>query len=575
MRAANDIVDLIGSYLQLKRAGSSWKGLCPFHNEKSPSFHVTPSKQMFYCFGCGAGGSVFRFVQDYEGIDFPAAVRRLAAKSGIVIEEETDEDRERRGDRDRLLALHRAAAEWYHANLTRRKSGAVAREYLKGRGIGSEVATRWKLGYAPDGWDGLTRWAAGEGYGEGEMLRAGLVAKRDGGGAYDRFRNRVMFPIYSDYGEVIAFSGRTLGDDPAKYVNSPETPIFTKGRVLFGLHQTKRAILDADEAVVCEGQVDCIAAFEAGVTNVIAPQGTAFTEQQARLVRQFAGTAVLCFDSDGAGRKAVDRSLPALLAKGVAVRVARMPAGEDPDSLIRRDGVEAFRERIGAARDYFEEAVELGLAEDSSPRGRAEIAGRLAVFLKSIEDLALREALGNRIRARLEISAEAFSSILRSARVDGGGAKVEEAAPNIEVVVLSESARLLCRVAIASPAARAWLRDCPALAGSHGEQYRLVDRLVDSELALETAAGLAAFGGTLDGPEERALSGLNLDHLPADPVRAAKEAWAGLEARRLRERIAALQARMRAPGRSMAEVAEIHKQVLDLQNELSQVTRPF
>ncbi len=492
-----------------------------------------------------------------------------------MIEEETEEDKERRGERDRMLALHREVAGWYHANLTRRRSGAVAREYLKGRGIGLEVATRWMLGFAPDGWDGLTQWAVGEGYAEGELARAGLVAQRDGGGVYDRFRNRLMFPIYSDYGEVIAFSGRTLGDDPAKYVNSPETPIFTKGRVLFGLHQTKRAILDADEAVVCEGQVDCIAAFEAGVTNVIAPQGTAFTEQQARLVRQFAGTAVLCFDSDAAGRKAVDRSLPALLAKGVAVKVARMPAGEDPDSLIQKEGVEAFRGRIAEARDYFEEAVDLGLKEDSSPRGRAEIAGRLAIFLKSIGDPALREALGNRIRARLEIGAEAWVSLVKAARVDGGGARVEEAERKIELLVLPEAARLLCRVAVASPEARVWLRERPVLAGAYGEEFGLVDRLVDSDLALETAAGLAAFCGTLDGPEERLLSSLSLVHLPEDPVRAAKEAWAGLEARRLRVRIAALQARMRTPGRSMAEVGEIHKQVLDLQEELSQVTRPF
>jgi DNA primase len=549
--------------------------LCPFHNEKTPSFHVTPSKQMFHCFGCGAGGTVFRFVQDYEGIDFPAAVRRLAARGGIVIEEETEEDKERRGERDRMLALHRAVAGWYHANLTRRKSGAVARDYLKGRGIGSDVATRWMLGFAPDGWDGLTQWAVGEGYGEGELARAGLVAQRDGGGVYDRFRNRVMFPIYSDYGEVIAFSGRTLGDDPAKYVNSPETPIFTKGRVLFGLHQTKRAILDADEAVVCEGQVDCIAAFEAGVENVIAPQGTAFTEQQARLVRQFAGTAVLCFDSDAAGRKAVDRSLPALLAKGVAVKVARMPAGEDPDSLIQKEGVEAFRERIAGARDYFEEAVDLGLGEDSSPRGRAEIAGRLAAFLKSIGDPALREALGNRIRARLEIGTEAWVALMKAARVEGGGVRVEEAERTVEVLVLPEAARLLCRVAVASPEARVWLRERPVLAAAYGEEFGLVDRLVDSDLALETAAGLAAFGGTLDGPEERLLSSLSLVHLPEDPVRAAKEAWAGLEARRLKKRIAALQARMRAPGRSLAEVGEIHKQVLDLQEELTQVARLF
>ncbi len=574
VRAANDIVDLVGSYLQLKRAGTSYRGLCPFHNEKTPSFHVNPGRQSFHCFGCGAGGSAFRFVMDYEGIDFVAAVRKLAQRGGIIIEEETEEDKERRGERDRMLGLHRAVAEWFHANLMRRKIGAAAREYLKGRGIGSEVAVGWMLGYAPDSWDGLTGWAVDQGYREGELARAGLVAQRDGGGVYDRFRNRVMFPIHSDYGEVIAFSGRTLGDDPAKYVNSPETPIFTKGRVLFGLHKTKRAILDADEAVVCEGQVDLIAAFEAGVTNVIAPQGTAFTDHQARLVRQFAKSAVLCFDSDAAGQKAVERSLPSLLGKGVAVRVARMPKGEDPDSLIQKEGVEAFRKRIAEARDYFEEALELGISSDGSPRGRADLAGRLAIFLKAIPDAGLREALGNRIRTRLEISPPVFESIINAAKVEKEEAKPEDRRA-VEVLRLPESIRMLCGYAIVSVEARAWLREQPKLSATFGPQYEFVDRLVASEEALEQPGRLAAFGSQLEPAEERFVVTLPLNRLGGDPVQAVKDAWHGLMVALLPGKIAALQARAREPGRPIAELDRILKEVLDLQGALSQVVRPF
>ncbi|MGC1481447.1 MAG: DNA primase [Chthoniobacterales bacterium] len=574
VRAANDIVDLIGSYLQLKRAGTSWKGLCPFHNEKTPSFHVNPGRQNFHCFGCGAGGSVFGFVMDYEGIDYVAAVRKLAQRAGIIIEDETEEDRERRGERDRMLGLHKAVAEWFHANLMRRRIGEAAREYLAGRGIGSEVATRWTLGFAPDSWDGLAGWALDQGYREGELARAGLVAQRDGGGVYDRFRNRVIFPIHSDYGEVIAFSGRTLGDDSAKYVNSPETPIFTKGRVLFGLHQTKRAILSADEAVVCEGQVDLIAAFEAGVTNAIAPQGTAFTDQQARLVRQFAKAVVLCFDSDAAGQKAVERSLPSLLGKGVAVRVARMPVGEDPDSLIQKEGVGAFRKRIAGARDYFEEALELGLTADGSPGGRAELAGRLAIFLKSIPDAGLREALGNRIRTRLEISPAAFESILRAARSERVEARGEEAT-SVEVLRLPEGIRMLCGYAIVSVEAREWLRGQPRLSETFGEHYEFVDRVVDCEEALENPGVLAAFGSRLDRAEERFLVTLELERLKADPVRAVQDAWHGLMMSMLPEKIARLQARAKEPGRSIQEIDGILKEVLDLQKALSQVVRPF
>jgi len=218
--AANDIVDVIGSYMQLKRAGSSWRALCPFHQEKTPSFHVTPAKQAYHCFGCGAGGSVFRFVMDYEHVDFPEAVRRLARRAGITVADESPQDVAARGERERLLKLHREAAVWFHANLSKRAIGAVARDYLAGRGIPSEVARRWELGFAPDGWEECIGWAEAAGFSCAELLRSGLVGERDGS-IYDRFRNRLMFPIRNDYGEVVAFSGRTLGGDPAKYVNSP------------------------------------------------------------------------------------------------------------------------------------------------------------------------------------------------------------------------------------------------------------------------------------------------------------------------------------------------------------------
>src|SRR6059036_1553123 len=369
--AANDIVEVIGSYFPLKRAGANFKALCPFHQERTPSFMVSPSRQTFHCFGCGVGGSVFRFVMDYEHVDFPSAVRKLAARCGITIVEKrgaADEERQYETRRT-LLKLHAEAAEWFHENLVKREVGEPARKYLKQRGITAEIAKRWQLGYAPDEWEAFGSWARERGYDVRGLIASGLVKTKDEADSdqnqisnlkpqtsYDRFRGRIMFPIHNDVGEVIAFSGRLLKDEEgaAKYLNSPETPLFRKGNVLFGLHKTKRALIEADCAIVCEGQIDLISLFEAGITNVVAPQGTAFTENQARILKRFVDEVVLCFDSDAAGTKAAERSLEALLENNFIVRVVELPPGEDPDSLVRRDGKEQFDERVANARDFFD-----------------------------------------------------------------------------------------------------------------------------------------------------------------------------------------------------------------------------
>jgi DNA primase len=568
--AASDIVGVIGEYLQLRRAGTSMKGLCPFHNEKTPSFHVNPARQTFKCFGCGAGGTVFGFIMDYEQVDFPAAVRKLAARAGIPIAEESEDDERQRGERDRLLTLHREAAAWFHENLMRQRFAAHAREYLKGRGINGEIAARWKLGFAPDSWDALGDCLRERGYTAEEIRRSGLVIVKEGSSQfYDRFRNRVMFPICNDYGEVVAFSGRTLGDDPAKYVNSPETPLFTKGRVLFGLDKSKRAILAANEAVVCEGQLDLISAFEAGVQNVTAPQGTAFTGQQARLLRRFAESVVLCFDSDTAGRKAVERSLPALLSVGLAVRVARVPAGEDPDSLVRKQGAEALRAVVAEARDFFDDALDEELTPGATPQRRAALARKIAAFVKIIADPALREAVTTRMRARLELTDAAFSALVKEAKLPDPDREEESVAPEVAAEIeLPEAARLLCRLAILSPEVREWMRARPEPATTFGPAYALVDRLLSADAPLEEPAGFAAFSAMLPRAEERALVRLRLGSKPENAPQRAADTWAGLLRQKLSGEITALQARQRLPGLSVEEVASLHKQILDLQKRL-------
>src|SRR5256886_1762076 len=363
---------------------------------------------------------------EYAQVDLPAAVRKLAARAGMSIVEqrgEADEDRQYE-TRRKLLKLHAEAEEWFHENLTKREIGEPARKYLKQRGITGEIAKRWQLGYAPDEWDAFGSWARGQGYDARELVASGLIKTKDDDqtsnlnprNSYDRFRGRIMFPICNDVGEVIAFSGRLLKEEEgaAKYLNSPETPLFRKGNILFGLHKSKRALIEANCAIVCEGQLDLISLFEAGITNVVAPQGTAFTENQARILKRFADEVVLCFDADAAGAKAAERSLDALLENDFIIRVVQLPPGEVPDSLVRRDGQEQFENRVASAQDFFDYWIEreMEAADVSSLGAKMQVARRLAETVSRVHDPLMRGEVVNRASARLGVSPADFGTLL-------------------------------------------------------------------------------------------------------------------------------------------------------------------
>lgn len=584
---ANDIVEIVSSYFPLKRAGSTFKALCPFHREKSPSFTVNPQRQTFKCFGCGAGGSVFRFVMDYEHLDFASAVRRLAQRANIpVLEEAGTPGTEKRHElRQRLLALHVEAAAWFHHNLLKTPSAQAARDYLKSRGFTGKVAAAWQLGYAPDSWDDLLAMLREKGFSADEIKQSGLTSSKDedrsDSHAYSRFRDRIMFPIRNDFGEVIAFSGRVLDPEArtAKYVNSPETPIFTKGRVLYGLDKSKRALIESKSAIVCEGQLDLIRAFEAGVENVIAPQGTAFTTEQGRVLQRFVETVILCFDSDQAGQKAVARSLPALLSHGLEVRVARLPEGEDPDSLIRRQGPAAFREVVDSAKNFFDHALDLLSAKGrlDDPAGKSEAARRLGPHVALINDRVLLEATANKICARLGITAAAFAPHLRSAPHRVTEPETSEGSPVSEQVELSEGIRQLCRLAILHPEVKAWLAGQgappPAELGSGGT---ILARILQSNLPLHETASRIAFVSGLPPAEEATIMHLDLDHPPTTPLPVAQNHWFGLAAIALRETRDAAVLQLRQPGVSSEERQRIQhlatsysKMILDFQARIA------
>ncbi|MGE3308805.1 MAG: DNA primase [Limisphaerales bacterium] len=398
IRAASDIVEIIQSYLPLRRAGGNFVALCPFHNEKTPSFHVSPARQMYHCFGCHKSGDVFRFVQDYENVSFPEALRRLAQRAGITIEfDETPAQRDDRAAKDLLRSIHEEITRRWQQALSHDASGQIARDYLAKRGVAPEAVARFRLGYAPDTWDDTVNWARSKGWNPSVVEQAGLIVARDandrGRGYYDRFRGRLMFPICDEQGRVVAFSGRILAGDEkvAKYLNSPETPIFTKSRTLYGLDKARRAILDTGTVLVCEGQLDLIASHMAGVENMVAPQGTALTAEHLRILRRYAKEAVLCFDSDNAGQKATARILDELVGGGISLRVVTLPTPHDPDSFIKEHGGEAFRQLVAGARDFFDFYLDFLCRRNDarSDRGQLAVLEAMALALVKTDNEAL------------------------------------------------------------------------------------------------------------------------------------------------------------------------------------------
>jgi DNA primase len=581
--AANDIVEVIGSYFPLKRAGTTFKALCPFHQEKTPSFTVSPQRQTFHCFGCGVGGSVFRFVMDYEHLDFPAAVRKLAARAGIPVIEERGsggEDDRQHETRRTLLQLHAEAAEWFHENLVKSKIGTQAREYLKKRGIDRRIANDWQLGFAPESWDAFMTWAVERGYRRPQILQSGLIKPRDetrpDGEVYDRFRGRIMFPIHNDVGEVIAFSGRVLEKESegAKYLNSPETPLFRKGHVLFGLHKTKRGLIEANCAIVCEGQLDLITVFEAGITNVVAPQGTAFTENQARILKRYVSEVVLCFDADTAGQKAAERSLDALLQNNLVVRVAEMPAGEDPDSMIRHKGKEEFEKRVASARDFFDSWIEHETASTDldSLGAKMQLARKLAETVARVQDPLMRGEVANKVTARLGVARSDFERLLTKPRRERVSADDESGA--IMTPVPRHEVGLLCLLALRDSEAREFL-----LAQNWREllaqtpDAEILGRILGSDLRSDDPASINAFMAGLSTGDEALVASWLLQKMPPNGLEVARGWWSGLRQATLRRQLQIAEGRMKLPKLTTGEAVNLQKQILDLTEQLRELSQ--
>ncbi|MDP9324308.1 MAG: DNA primase, partial [Acidobacteriota bacterium] len=407
--------------VQLRRSGTAWKGLCPFHGEKTPSFQVNGDKGFFHCFGCGVGGDAIKFVELFDKVTFPEAVRQLAARAGLAVPEPEDssQDAEGQRDRDSLLKAHEVAAGWFREQLET-PAGAPARRQLKDRGLTDETIERIGAGYAPASREALKARLLKEGFPLALLLRSGLALQRDEGTVVDRFRNRLIIPIHRDNGAIVAFGGRAMeeGQQP-KYLNSPETPIYVKGRTLYGLHLSKAAIARAKHAVMVEGYFDFAQAYQAGITNVVASSGTALTSAQAKLLKRFASKVVLSFDPDAAGQGAAARSSELLVAEGFQVNVATLPSGDDPDNFIRKAGGPAYQEKLRHSRPYLEHLLDRASAghDFSKDESRREFLNAMLAVAARIPDAAARDQFADRLAHKARITEEVVRTEIRKAAV--------------------------------------------------------------------------------------------------------------------------------------------------------------
>ena len=468
IRARVDLVDLVGAVVPLKRAGERWKGLCPFHQEKTPSFTVNPRLGIFHCFGCGAGGDAFEFLKRHDRLDFPEAVRLLAERTGVALPTRED-TRAEPGAREALYRLLDWAARQYETWLWERGDAERARRYLVERGIATDVARGFRLGYAPEGWDALLGAARQAGFAAETLLGAGLVLPRQtGSGHYDRFRGRLIFPIADSQGRVIGFGGRALAGEEPKYLNSPETTLYQKGQTLYALHLAREVMTGSHRALLVEGYIDCLMAHQAGIRDTVAVLGTALTPHHLNLLHRYADEAILFFDADRAGVEAarraeellersadphwwaLDRKPDTLARRGLRLKVATLPAGHDPDTFLRQAGREAFEACCAAARSLLLYALDRIFAEEETTtlRGKVTSTARIARMLSKVHDADEALALGREAARRLGI--DPSDLWLQAGRLESAARPLTSTGPPVEPPLASferDLVQLLLQVA--------------------------------------------------------------------------------------------------------------------------------
>ena len=431
-----DIVRVVQDYVQLKKKGANWMACCPFHKEKTPSFSVSPTKDIFYCFGCHKGGSVFNFVMEIEGVGFGEAIKIVADRVGMPLPKMVEDDRfaVKRQESDEVVQLNAWALDWWEKQLETSDEARAAREYLDGREITDETKKIFRLGYSPDSWDALSFYLRQKGATQFQIERSGLVVKRDDGKTWDRFRGRLMFPVFDTQGRPIAFGGRTLKNEDAKYINSPETAAYVKGRNLYGLNLTRDEIRRNGFAILVEGFLDLIVPFQFGIRNVAASLGTALTSDQVRLLSRFARKVVVNYDGDRAGVQAAKKSIEILLAEDIEVKVLVLPENADPDEFIRKFGVNEYQQRRAKAQPHIQFVIENALRDRSlhRPAEKAEAVDEVMPYIRAVQsriqkreyfdmamdalqinDISLKRELWQSLRTPANVGASAGQKVLR------------------------------------------------------------------------------------------------------------------------------------------------------------------
>ena len=586
---ATDIVELIASYgLDLKRAGGDFKTHCPFHNEKTPSFNVSPGRQTYRCFGCGEGGNAVGFVMAYENLPFPEALRKLAARSNITIEEgEYDPQEDRRRRRlSRLKLLHNQAARFMHSLLLEDPGAEHARKYLKSRGYDRGMAGRWSLGWMPRNTDVFLDWAREAGFTGKELLHSGITRLRDENnprsGLWVRFGDRLMFPIHNERDDVIAFSGRKLREEQGggKYINSPETPIFKKSNVFFGLHKAIRHM--RDYAVLCEGQLDVIACHEAGVKNAVATQGTACTNEHARLLKRYTGSdkVVICFDSDSAGHDAATKAFLEMAALGMDVRVATMPPGEDPDSLVKSRGADEFRVILEKSSEFFDYRLRYLGAENNldDPGTKARVARDLSPMLHAISDKNAQEASINFVATRLGLSPDGIrQTVVDAAKRPTRRRNQKDGSVTVTSTPVDRELGVLAALALQSHEVLDFLCDQTeqVLLGAEGrEGEALLRNILSTRPEVPDPAAVNTFLQSLSAGDRTTLLTLLEEPTPSAPLTAATEILGILAEQGILQELGALAARLKSPDLSDDESKTIMEQITELQRIRSEAKSP-
>lgn len=567
-----DIVRIVGEYVRLKKAGQNFTGLCPFHQEKTPSFSVHAARQFYHCFGCGKSGDVFKFVMEMERCAFPEAVRLVAEKCGIAVpkpRETSPGERRENQQRAALLEMHREAAAFCARMLNSSDEGKVARAYLEDRGLNSEAITRFGIGYAPSAGEALLKHLKNR-YAETLLDASGLFSRDAGGRRFDRFRRRIIFPIANDSGKIIAFAGRALGDDHPKYLNSPETPIYTKSNVLYHLDRAKETIRKHDFAVLVEGYMDTIAVARAGIANVIASCGTSLADGQIKLLRRFSRRVVVNYDPDAAGQAATERSLVLLLEREFDVRVLVLPVGADPDKFIKEYGAENYVKRLREAPSYFDYLIARARAMPrTTPEEKLAALNFLMPYAQRISNGLLRSEIATRIASELRVEEPVLREALRRAVAERRN----------EVKAKPELMRSSVR-----PAERRLLQ---MLAEAEGFRQRLAVILMEGalhkgletekifEALLEPARNeshpdAAALAEALPEREKNLVFEILFEEAPEPTWEEAESCLNALKRGHLEQEIAALQTQLAAPigseGRReiFTRTAELRKQLAAL-----------